>query len=70
MAAPFSTPSMKKPTAALPPRRGRVKAQIFDGIAEIVVSAVSRAGNLLGLVKKDDESAAATTAETAFTSGD
>ncbi|KAL8233020.1 hypothetical protein R6Q57_002798 [Mikania cordata] len=70
MAAPFSKPSMKKPTVALPPRRGRVKAQIFEGIAEIVVSAVSRAGNLLGLVKKDDESAAATTAETAFTSGD
>ncbi|KAI3507828.1 hypothetical protein L1887_22823 [Cichorium endivia] len=54
MAASFPTPPAKKPTTAFPPRRGRVKAQIFEGVAEAVASAASRAGNFLGLVKKDD----------------
>ncbi|KAL4558299.1 hypothetical protein LXL04_036497 [Taraxacum kok-saghyz] len=54
MAAPFPTPPIKKSTAAFPPRRGRVKAQIFEGVAEAVASAASRAGDFLGFIKKDD----------------
>ncbi|KAI3507827.1 hypothetical protein L1887_22822 [Cichorium endivia] len=54
MAATFPTPPVKKPTIAFPPRRGRVKAQIFEGVAETVAYATSRAGDFLGLFKKDD----------------
>ncbi|KAL7583871.1 hypothetical protein Lser_V15G42259 [Lactuca serriola] len=54
MAATFPTPPAKKPTTAFPPRRGRVKAQIFEGVAEAVASAASRAGDFLGFIKKDD----------------
>ncbi|CAI9301106.1 unnamed protein product [Lactuca saligna] len=54
MAATFPTPPAKKPATSFPPRRGRVKAQIFEGVAEAVASAASRAGDFLGLIKKDD----------------
>ncbi|KAI3678431.1 hypothetical protein L6452_37723 [Arctium lappa] len=56
MAATFPTPPVKKPTTAFPScsRRGKVKAQIFEEIAESLASAASRAGYFLGLIKKYD----------------
>ncbi|KAC9696430.1 hypothetical protein E3N88_45375 [Mikania micrantha] len=59
MAASVSSPLMKKPIMDFPPRR-RIKAQIFEEIAEAVVSAALRACDILGLIKKDDTSAPAT----------
>ncbi|KAD4981884.1 hypothetical protein R6Q59_036855 [Mikania micrantha] len=69
MAAAFPTPPVKRPQAAFPGRRGRVKAQIFGEIAESLASAASRAGNFLGLIKKDDDSAPAGLPKTTETSG-
>ncbi|KAI3760442.1 hypothetical protein L1987_50837 [Smallanthus sonchifolius] len=57
MAATFPTPPLKKPTTSFQPRRGKIKAQIFGGIAEAVTSAASRALDFLGLVRTDDASA-------------
>ncbi|KAL7583335.1 hypothetical protein Lser_V15G42261 [Lactuca serriola] len=58
MAATFPAPPVKKPTAAFPPRRGRVKAQIFEGVAETLASAASRAGDFMGFIKKENEGSA------------
>ncbi|CAI9301108.1 unnamed protein product [Lactuca saligna] len=58
MATTFPAPPVKKPTAAFPPRRGRVKAQIFEGVTETVASAASRAGDFLGFIKKENEGSA------------
>ncbi|KAI3802511.1 hypothetical protein L1987_30644 [Smallanthus sonchifolius] len=69
MAASFPTPPVKKPASAFPARRGKIKAQIFGGIAETVASAASRAGNFLGLIKKDDDSAPAAPPDTTKTYG-
>ncbi|KAJ0898575.1 hypothetical protein HanRHA438_Chr08g0358381 [Helianthus annuus] len=54
MAATFPTPPVKKPTAVAafqPRRRGKIKAQIFGGIAEAVASATSRARDFLSFKK-------------------
>lgn len=70
MAAPFSIPSTKKLTTDFPPRRGKIKDQIFKEIAKSVASAASRASNVLGLVKKDNDRAPETPPEGVTTSGD
>ncbi|KAK1437059.1 hypothetical protein QVD17_02844 [Tagetes erecta] len=57
MTAPFSTPLTKKPTTACPPRRGKIKAQIFKEIAKSLASVASKAGDILGVVKKDNDRA-------------
>lgn len=35
------------------PKRGKIKARIFKGIAVSVVSATTKTGGLLGLIKKE-----------------
>lgn len=48
MEAVHPPPPVKKPTTiASPPRRGKIKARIFGGIAEAVASAASRARDFL-----------------------
>lgn len=62
-------PPVKKPTTALRPRRGKIKAQIFRGVAEIVFSAALRAGDYVGLKKNDDVLAHVASSNATETSG-
>ncbi|KAL8225175.1 hypothetical protein R6Q57_017732 [Mikania cordata] len=61
MAAPFTTPPVKKSNTGFQPRKGKIKAQIFGGIAESVASAASRARDFFGLVKNDDNTSSPAT---------
>ncbi|CAA2992508.1 Hypothetical predicted protein [Olea europaea subsp. europaea] len=49
MASKPPTQRTQKPN--LPPKRGRVKAQIFGSFAETVSSVVSKAGDVLAKIK-------------------
>ncbi|KAJ0575415.1 hypothetical protein HanIR_Chr05g0212471 [Helianthus annuus] len=51
METALSTSHMKSHT----PKRGKIKARIFKGIAGSVVSATTRTGGFLGLIKKEVE---------------
>ncbi|KAL4570957.1 hypothetical protein LXL04_017706 [Taraxacum kok-saghyz] len=49
-------PSSSTPiTKSYTPKRGRIKAQIFEGIVESVVAAATTTGNFLGWVKKEGD---------------
>lgn len=50
MATTSPAPEKKKKNSSFPepPRRGRIKAQIFNGLVKSVVSKVSKAGESLG----------------------
>lgn len=54
--ASASTNPEKKRNASLPPKRGQIKAQIFESLVETVVSAVSRVGEALGRIRGEGSS--------------
>ncbi|KAG2673666.1 hypothetical protein I3843_13G090000 [Carya illinoinensis] len=54
--ASASTNPEKKKNASFPPKRGQIKAQIFESLAETVVSAFSRLGEALGRIRGSEGS--------------
>lgn len=44
----YSTPHNKEKAASFPPKRGKIKAQIFNSLVKIVTSTVSKAGKFKG----------------------
>ncbi|XWS71770.1 hypothetical protein CRYUN_Cryun03dG0167200 [Craigia yunnanensis] len=52
MATASTNPQRKKKETRFPPRRGQIKAQIFESLVKTVVSAASKAKEALGKTKK------------------
>ncbi|KAM7527868.1 hypothetical protein LguiB_031278 [Lonicera macranthoides] len=52
MATNSSIPARNQ-TPNPPPKRGKIKAQIFESIGETIITAASKAGEALGLIKKE-----------------
>ena len=50
--ATATNPQRKKKKTQFPPRRGQIKAQIFESMAKTVVSAASKAKEALGKTKE------------------
>lgn len=50
------SPPRGKSNARLPPKRGQIKAQIFDGLVKTVSSAAAKAGTAIGLGSNGDTS--------------
>lgn len=48
----FTPPRNQTPN--LPPKRGKIKAQIFESIGETIATAASKAGEALGFIKKEE----------------
>ncbi|XP_021278895.1 uncharacterized protein LOC110412628 [Herrania umbratica] len=63
MATASTTPQRKK-DRNLPPRRGQVKAQIFESVAKTVVSAASKAKQALGKNKGEGSDGKSTSSTT------
>ncbi|KAG2673667.1 hypothetical protein I3843_13G090100 [Carya illinoinensis] len=63
MANVTSNTEQKKSTS-FPPRRGQVKAQIFESLAKKVVSAVSKVGEALGMNRGNDGNGGASASST------
>ncbi|XWS53226.1 hypothetical protein CRYUN_Cryun11dG0139700 [Craigia yunnanensis] len=63
MATASTTPQRKKKETQFPPRRGQIKAHIFESLVKTVVSAASKAKEALGKNKEgsDGKSSSSTT---------
>ena len=53
MATNSSTPARNQ-TPNLPPKRGKIKAQIFENIGETITTAASKVVEALGFIKKEE----------------
>ncbi|KAI8573775.1 hypothetical protein RHMOL_Rhmol01G0302200 [Rhododendron molle] len=47
-----SNPS-NKPTTSLPPKRGQIKARIFESLVKTISSVASKTGEALGRIRKE-----------------
>ncbi|XWS28921.1 hypothetical protein CRYUN_Cryun25bG0113400 [Craigia yunnanensis] len=53
MATAYTTPQWKKKEKQIPPRRGQIKAQIFESMVKTVSSAASKAKEALRKSKEE-----------------